>query len=212
MTIDQILSEFIDAWNAGQRPDIDDHLQRAAPAERDELAEALAAWLEVAPTPRFDETTQAELRQEPIIVALREASASRAGLLPELVPRYRARRGLGLGELAERLAAAVGLPGQQERTADYLQRLERGELDATRLSRRLLEGLSRTLGAPLQALADAAALGGGPRPAGAMLFRAEGDEGARFAAKIEALSAAAMTPAPAPLDDLDRLFLGGPDA
>jgi hypothetical protein len=29
---------------------------------------------------------------------------------------------------------------------------------------------------------------------------------------IEALSRAALTPAPPPMDELDRLFLGGPDA
>lgn len=212
MTIDQILSEFIDAWNAGQRPDVDDFLERAKPGDRDELADALADWLAIAPTPSYDESTLAELQADPVIVALREASTSRAGLLPELVPRYRARRGLAIGDLAARLAERFGLRGQEERTADYLERLESGRLDGTRISRRLLEGLAQALGAPLHALADAAALGGGPRPAGAAMFRADGD-GSSFEPQLRALTAAAMTPAPsAPLDELDRLFVGGPDA
>jgi hypothetical protein len=48
-------------------------------------------------------------------------------------------------------------------------------------------------------------------------YRAMGDPPAdrgvvASADDIEVLSLAAMTPAPEPLDDLDRLFLGGPDA
>jgi hypothetical protein len=63
-------------------------------------------------------------------------------------------------------------------------------------------------------LADAGLLGGGFRPAagGATLFRAsEGDDVGWVAEDIEVLSQAAFTPA-ADMDELDRLFTGGPDA
>ena len=44
-----------------------------------------------------------------------------------------------------------------------------------------------------------------------MLFRAEGEVDERFAEDLEALSRAAMAPAPAPMDEVDRLFTGGPE-
>jgi hypothetical protein len=53
-TIDQILSEFIDAWNAGQRPRMREYLGRVPEGpQRDELAQQLSTWLEMAPTPTF---------------------------------------------------------------------------------------------------------------------------------------------------------------
>jgi transcriptional regulator with XRE-family HTH domain len=208
MTIDQVLSDFIDAWNAGRRPRVDDFLERVPEAERDELADAVLAWLEVAPPPAYDAAALEAVRAEPALVALRAA----AGPLPALVPQLRARRGLSVRQVAERVAERAGLRGQEERAADYLERLERGELDARRLSRRLLDALADALRTSGSALADAAAAAAPPRPAMGLQWRRE-QGGERFAAQLDALSAAALTPAPEePLDELDRLFLGGPDA
>ena len=47
---EQILSEFVDAWNAGRRPDADDYLARVHEADRDELAAELTAFLRFAPS------------------------------------------------------------------------------------------------------------------------------------------------------------------
>jgi hypothetical protein len=52
---DRILSEFIDAWNAGRRPDVDDYLARVDESERGELADALTAFLRFAPTPGYSD-------------------------------------------------------------------------------------------------------------------------------------------------------------
>ncbi|HEX6025193.1 MAG TPA: hypothetical protein VFZ00_24585, partial [Solirubrobacter sp.] len=93
------------------------------------------------------------------------------------------------------------------RAASYLEQLERGELDPARLSRRLLEALGALLGVPGRALAEPL-----PRPAAGAIFRAESDAAAQVRDDIELLSRAATTPAPPPMDELDRLFKGGPDA
>jgi hypothetical protein len=45
-----------------------------------------------------------------------------------------------------------------------------------------------------------------------MLFRADDDAAEQMARDIDVLSRAAMAPAPAPMDELDVLFCGGPDA
>lgn len=183
---DRVLSEFIDAWNAGRRPRVRDYLARLpdGPA-REELADAITDWLSVAPAPAYSDRARREIRAE---VA---RTLEPAGL--------RARAGFSLRELAVRVAGAFGL-ADVERTEAYLARLEAGELDPSRVSRRLLDALAGVLGAtPVL------------RPAGGALFRAE-DADATVRSDIELLSRAALSPAPAPMDELDRLFTGGPDA
>lgn len=215
-TTDQVLSDFIDAWNAGRRPSVRDHLTRvpAGPA-RDELADQITTWLEVAPTPAYSDAARAEIRDEPVVRHVLDAVGHDAGLWPDVIPGLRARAGLTVGQLAARLTERFSLgKGSEERTADYLARLERGELEPSRVSRRLLGALGELLGASGDTLADAGRFGGGLRAAaaGGTLFRAEGEAGDWVARDLDALSVAAMRPAPPELDELDRLFVGGADA
>jgi Helix-turn-helix domain len=214
-TADQALGGFIDEWNAGARPRVRDYLSRVPEgAERDELADQLTTWLEVAPTPAYSEATRAEIRAEPAVQRVLSAVGEDAGLWPEVIPRLRARAGLSVGEVAASLIARFGLgDGAEERTVDYLRRLEAGRLEPSRVSRRLLDALGELLGASAETLRDVGLLGGAMRPAtaGGTLFRAEGDAGEWLGEDIEVLSRAAMAPAPAPLDEVDRLFVGGPD-
>jgi hypothetical protein len=183
---DLLLSDFIDAWNAGRRPRVRDYLARLPDGpERDALADAITDWLSVAPAPAYPARVRAAIREE---VA---HAFELAGL--------RERAGFSVRELAQRLAGAFGF-GDVDRAETYLLQLETGELDASRVSRRLLDALGGLLGATPAF-----------RPAAGTLFRAEAaDEAVRL--DIELLSRAALSPAPAPMDDLDRLFTGGPDA
>jgi hypothetical protein len=48
---DQLLSQFIDAWNSGHALDVDDFLARASAEHRAGLARDITTWLEIAPTP-----------------------------------------------------------------------------------------------------------------------------------------------------------------
>jgi chromosome segregation and condensation protein ScpB len=45
---DRSLSEFVDAWNAGARPDVDDYVARVDEDERAELSAELAVLSRVA--------------------------------------------------------------------------------------------------------------------------------------------------------------------
>ncbi len=119
-THEQVLSEFIDAWNQGHRPRVREYLARLPDGpERDELAEQITSWLEVAPTPSYDEETRDEIRREPIV----------ASVLSGPVPALRARAGLSISELAavrearEVLTgsgATAGVPGVDEVAEDLL--------------------------------------------------------------------------------------------
>jgi hypothetical protein len=197
-TNDQVLNEFIDAWNAGRRPRVREYLARLPDGpDRDALADRITSWLEVAPTPSYDEETRLAILADPIV----------AGALAGPVPALRAHAGLSVSELAARLIDRLSLKRDDTaRAAGYLEQLETGALDPSRLSRRLLDALGAVLGVPGSALASP------PRPASGALFRAASDAGNWVRDDIEVLSAAAMAPAPSPMDELDRLFTGGPDA
>jgi len=190
---DQVLSDFIDAWNGGRRPRAADHLRRVEPGpERDALAAELTLWLEIAAPPRSVDRD-----------AVR--SALTAGW-PEALPRLRARAGYDLPALAGRLVDDLGLDDGAERAAAYLGEMEGGTRGPDKVSRRLLDVLGRLLGVTADALADL----GGPPPRATPLFRDEDGGGADLAAQLRALARAASTRPPR--DELERLFDGGPDA
>lgn len=212
---EQVLNEFIDAWTAGDRPSVGDYVERVPPADRSALAAEIGAWLSVAPAPSYPESARAAIRAEPVVRRVLAATEVEAGLLAAELPRLRARCGLSVRDLATRVAAVVGLgSGQVDRTEDYLLRAERGELDPGRMSRRLLDALGDVLGVDPSSLADAVTLRPASfRPATAgTAFRAAAAPAALARQDIDALAAAAMAPAPSKLDEVDRLFVGGPDA
>jgi transcriptional regulator with XRE-family HTH domain len=206
--IEQLLGEFADAWTAGRRPDVEAYLERAPEADRDELATQLATWLALAPTPDYDEATRGAICEEPALRAALDAAAAIRSPLSVRLPTLRERAGLAVGDVARRLVAVFNLDDEQ-RAADYLEQIERDELDPSRLSRRLLDGLAAILGADREQLAA-----GPPAFAGGQaFFRAEDDADRWIAQDIDALSRAALAPAPeaSSMDELDRLFVGGPD-
>jgi transcriptional regulator with XRE-family HTH domain len=215
-TTHQVLSEFIDAWNAGQRPRLRDYLTRVPDGpQRDELADQISTWLEVAPTPDYAPAARAEIRATPVMQQLIDAADGDSGIWPQLLSRLRERRGWSVAQLTERLVARLGLTHDaQDRTAAYIVRLERGELEPGRFSRRLVDALSELLGASRETLTEVGGLAVSMRsPAfGSALMRSDERPDEQFLEDIELLSRAAMRPAPAPMDDVDRLFLGGPEA
>lgn len=213
--VDRLLSEFVDAWNAGRRPRVRDYLAQVEGDDRDALAEAISSWLEVAPTPELDAEARAAVRREPTVAALLAGADGPAGAWPELLPNLRRKRGLSVADVASRLAERFGLgPGQRERAAGYLERMERGELEPARVSRRLLDALGDLLGVSGGSLADAGGLAARLRPAASAsgtLLRAEEPADEEVLRDLELLSRAAATPAPTPMDEVDRLFTGGPE-
>jgi hypothetical protein len=214
-TPDLLLSQFIDEWNAGRRPNVREYLRRVPEgAARDELADAIGDWLALAPTPELDAAARAQIRAEPVVQRVFAAAREDAGLWPQVLPGLREQAGVSVKQLASRLVARFSLTkGDEARTADYLRQLEQGDLDPTRVSRRLLDALGELLGASAQTLTDAATFGQGLRPAaaGGTLFRAEAPAEAWVADDFGILADAALEPAPPSLDEVDRLFLGGPE-
>ena len=205
---DRVLSEFVDAWNAGRRPDVDEHLARVDPARRDELAGDIAAFVAFAPTPDYDDAALAAIRAEPAVAAAAAAAHSTAGLWPALLPRLRERAALTSAQLAAALVGALGLPADREpKTRGYLERLEAGELEPRGLSGRLLDALARLLAVPRGDLEAAGAFGA--PPAAPALFRAEGPAAEALRDDLDVIADALAAPAGGEWDDVDDLFRGG---
>jgi len=93
-TSERVLSDFIDAWNAGRRPRVGDYLQRVPGDQRDELAEQITTWLELVPPPAYSEQARGAIRSEPIVQGVLSTVGDDVGAWPALLPRLR-RAGLG---------------------------------------------------------------------------------------------------------------------
>ena len=210
---DQILSEFIDAWNAGRRPDVDDYLDRVPAEDRAELADALAAFLSMAPTPAYTDAALQAIRAEPIVAEVLSSPDAKGGMLPKLLTTLREQFSVTTPQLAGELVRELDLPpDRQEKTSSYLDRLEEGELEPARVSRRVFDALARLFDVPrdqLEGAADLGSWGAGSAPAAAPVFRAEDDAAEAVAPHLELLAEALATPGGEARDEVDDLFLGG---
>src|SRR3954453_16507561 len=144
---EQVLSEFIDAWNAGKRPDVEEYLARVPAEEQVALSEELADFLTLAPTPAYSDEAIAAIEADPAVLAALSAGSGRSGLLPDLLKRLRERLGVSTDEVAAELVGELGLAADRApKTAGYLERLEQGRLEPARVSRRVFEALGRVFG------------------------------------------------------------------
>jgi transcriptional regulator with XRE-family HTH domain len=201
---DRILSEFMDAWNAGQRPDVDDYLARVPEAEQPRLADDITTFLAFAPTPAYDEAALAAIRAEPAVGAARAALAA-GSAWPAVLPRLRERAGLSLGDVARRVSEALGLAGREAKAERYLGAMERGDLAPGGVSRRVLEALGRVLGTSAADLGAAGDAGWGATAPALLRGRA----GTVELRHLEALADALSAESPADWDEVDELFRGG---
>ena len=203
---EQILSQFIDAWNAGERPDVDEYVARAAEDDRAELAEQLIAFLSVAPTPHYGDEALAAIRAEA------EAASAPNAILPQLLARLRTRLGLSSADLASSIVAELELREEAKPKAEgYVERLEHGELNPAGVSRRIFEVLARAFAVPRSELEGAADLGSWttPTPRAAPVFRADADAAEAVSRHLEVLTDALQAPSSGVRDEVDELFLGG---
>ena len=151
---DELLDDFIAAWNAGQRPRVDDYLERAPEAERDELAGLINAFLDQAPVPAFTRQTLAEIQAEPAVAELSALLESKAGVWPSLLPRLRRRAKLTRDQVVEALSEALGLGGREAKVKGYYHQMESGTLDPRGVSARVLASLAGVFKVPVGELEE----------------------------------------------------------
>ena len=202
--LDVLLARFIEDWNAGRRPAVEDFLRGANELERDELADQISTFLAFAPTPRFDEETIHELLSASAVDAAAQAFVAEAGAWPTLLPRLRAQAGLSLRDLATRVLRVTGLGDKGlDKAEQRLGEMERGEVDATRVSTRIVDVLGHILG---MNSADLARVGMPAAAAGALYRREAGRD---LAGGLDLLADALTAPVPeGEWDEVDKLFFG----
>ena len=201
------LGEFIAAWNAGERPRLDDYISRVAPDEQDDLAQQIRMYMLTAPEPEeYSEEAWAEMSADPMIARIAE-QAMEPEPWPSLLPRLRERAGLTAAAVVDRLGTR-----NRAKAQNLYEEMESGELDPERPSWALLDklagifGVSRESldwrGGGLQVLRSMAA----PPPAAApALFRSDD----AVTHHDMDLLADGLTQQADDWDDVDDLFLGG---
>src|SRR3712207_5973068 len=98
--VDALVTRFVEEWNAGRRPSVEDYLDQAPEgAARDDLADQISTFLTYAPTPRYDEAAMAQLLEQPAVQAAATAFESEGSAWQSLLPRLRERAGISRSEL-----------------------------------------------------------------------------------------------------------------
>jgi transcriptional regulator with XRE-family HTH domain len=203
-TTDRALSDFIDAWNAGERPSVNRFLERVPAAEQDELASLINAFLEWAPNPAYSDHQRRAIAADPAVVATLDLIEER-GLWPALLPSLRRRARITRDQLVERLAELLGVGGKRERVRVYYHQMESGSLDPRGVSTRVLDALAKILEVSAEELADVGDAGA-PAPAvDGVFLRAEMEVGPGEV--FDRLAAGPQSPGD--WDEVDELFRGG---
>ncbi len=208
-SLDEILSDFIDAWIAGERPDLDDHLERVPEAEREELAGLIRAFMVDAPVPAYSTETLREIQSEPAVQRTIELIEARSGLWAELLPRLRTRVRLTREEVVSRLANALGQGPKEARVHAYYHRMESGTIEPAGVSRRVLDALAGIFGVTTGDLEAAGDFGSAPEPDAGAVFARPLEPGVTYDVRSERLEHRSLDKTPAEWDEVDRLFLGG---
>jgi hypothetical protein len=206
--VERLLADYIAEHRAGGEADPREYLSQASPAERTELAALIDTYLAHTPRRPLDQARFRGSSAERTVDELERAIAGQAGLWPALLPRLRDRAGLKRSTLVERLAAALGVSGRQDKVAGYYHEMEQGRLPAQGVSDKVLDALGHLVGETAQALRDAGralappAEGPARAPAAAFARRSYAESGVTE-------SAASPPPPRAEWDEVDELFRGG---
>jgi hypothetical protein len=204
--IDRLLNEFVEAWNAGERPEVDDFVDRAPEAERNELAGLIGAFLEIAPTPPYSPEQLDALRADPVVQVIARVAEGE----PSPLPRLRERAKLKRDQVVEALARILGFPDKQKKIARYYHQLEIGAITSGQVSQRVVDALADILRVTPGDVERAGAFFHlSPEPAAEMFLRRD-EYGNEFLTDENLEVAATRSVVPGEdWDEIDRLFLGG---
>src|SRR4051794_26836296 len=153
--VDRLLSEYMAAHRAREDVSPSEYLARVVGGDRKELAALIDAYLARAPRREFDPEAYRESGMASAVERLSRSLVGASGLWPSLLPRLRAAARLKRSELVERLAAALGVSGREEKVAVYYHQMEQGQLPAEGVSDKVLEALGGLLGRSADALREA---------------------------------------------------------
>jgi len=207
--VEGLRQRFIAEFEAGRAPDPREYLTQVDGADRRELEALLDAYLEQAPRRSFDAAAFAASPARDLADDLTQALGGQAGTWPVLLPRLRQTARLRRADLVQRLSAALGVTGREEKVGRYYHEMEQGLLEPRGVSDRVLDALGDLLGTSRERLREAAAALGptAPSPGDTLFARtAMPDPDARAA--MGAPPAPSGEEPPEEVDEVDELFRG----
>jgi hypothetical protein len=210
--VEQLLSEYIAEHRAGGKADPLEYLGRVEGTDRAELIELIDAYLERSPGREWDAGAYQGSDAERVADAITRSLVGASGWWPVVLPRLRDRARLTRAQVVERLSAALGAVGSEQKVGAYYHEMEHGSLASRGVSQRVLDALGGIYGAGADYLREAGepiGSGRGPTSVPAMARVAIPD------AAYETLDAPAAAPRSEPVtpaeerDEIDELFTGG---
>ena len=216
--VQRLLAEYIAEHRAGGGADPIEYLDRAKGTDRAELAELIDAYLVRSSGRDWDPDAFAGSPAQQVADGIARSLQGASGWWPVVLPRLRDRARLTRRQVVERLSAALGVAGREEKVGDYYHRMEQGTLASGGVTERVLEALAGIYGASaerLRELGEPMGEGGGPAGPPAMPRVAtpdprygRGEPGGAGAEEREGAGAEPVAPAKEP-DEIDRMFTGG---
>lgn len=205
--VEAALSEFVKAFNAGERPNPREFIERVAEEDQRELEVLIELAIVESPPrvwdPKAFENSKLAASAEKVYDSFAEFEPAIAW--PEALVAWRKRAEVKRSDLVERLAAALSVADKREKVGAYYHELETGTLQPTGVSRRVWEALAPIVDVPAKQIL-LAVRSWTPTPASpgtaAAFARSVGSP-----PEIEA-SAAPAHGAAIERDEVDELFLG----
>jgi hypothetical protein len=208
--VERLRQRFIAEFEAGRAPDPREYLAEVSEADQRELETLLDVYLERAPRRRFDQAAFAVSPARELADDLAQTLDGQAGTWPVVLPRLRHSARLRRTELVARLAAALNVPGREEKVGRYYHEMEQGLLEPRGVSDRVLDALGDLLGTTRERLREAAgALTAAPPAARDALFARTATPDPDARAAMGAPPAASPATPPDQRDEVDELFRGG---
>ena len=215
--VQKLLSEYIAEHRAGGEADPIAYLDRADDADRPELTELIDAYLVRSPGREWDPQAYEGSAAARVAEGFARSLQGSSGWWPAILPRLRDQARLTRNQVVERLSAALGVAGREQKVGGYYHEMEYGSLDSRGVSERVLDALGEIYGTTATALREIGEpLGEGRGAAGAPAMARTSVPDPKYAGEtIEAReddrAAARPEPvAPAERDEIDEMFTGGP--
>jgi hypothetical protein len=201
MSVDELFDRYKAAFEAGEASDPQPFLEQVSGADRRELEALVDGFLARGARRRYTPEAFAAAQASPLA---QRVMAGASETWPVLLPKARDRAGILRSDLVTGLAEALGVSGRRDKVERYYHQMEKGLLEPSGVSDRVLDALSGIVGVSKERL-RAAARPVTPPPVGAAF--------ARVASAPAPRARRAMASPEAPeWDEVDELFRGGRSA
>lgn len=201
-TVDELFDRYKAAFQSGEASDPAPYLEQVSGADRRELETLIDGFLARGARRTYTPEAFAAAQASPLAQRVMDTLGE---TWPVLLPKARNEAGMLRSDLVGRLAAALGAGAKQEKVARYYHQMERGLLEPSGVSDRVLEALSEIVGVS-KARLRAAGRAITPPPEGPAFARSASRSAPAAPA---APPAAASASEPPEWDEVDDLFRGG---